>query len=144
MADFGYLMVALTKRLKTALNRALSDSDLTISQWAVLAAVQRAHQDVTAAEISLQLAMDKPTVSGVVRRLVAKNLVTLTPKPDDRRAQTLALTTTGQAAFRHCAGLAEQTVDAFLTPLAESDREVLVTLLTTLEEVTRDENFSAR
>ncbi|WP_179396177.1 MarR family winged helix-turn-helix transcriptional regulator [Lacticaseibacillus absianus] len=137
MPDLGYTLITLTKQLKTALNRALADHDVTVTQWALVAGLHR-HSPQTAAELVQALDIDKPTVSDVVRRLSAKGLITSRPKPGDRRAKLLALTPAGEAAYGTCAAIADQVVETFLTPLSLSQREQLTALLASLEGAPHD------
>ncbi|MFD1484260.1 MarR family winged helix-turn-helix transcriptional regulator [Lacticaseibacillus baoqingensis] len=133
MEDIGFLLMDLTKRLKTALNHALGPDALTISQWTVVAAIHRQTAPVTSAAVAASVGMDKPTVSGIVQRLADKQLVVLTPVPADHRARQLTLTPAGQHAYAACAGVAEDTVAAFLAPLDAAAQQQLADLLTTLE-----------
>lgn len=133
MPDIGYLLINHAKRLKAAQNHALEASNITVSQWALLAALARV-TTATAAELAAALDMDKPTVSGIVSRLTTKGLIAQNPKPSDRRARVLSLTPQGQATYTHCAQVAKQTVAAYLTPLAAEQQHQLQALLTQLEE----------
>lgn len=47
---------------------------------------------VTAVEIAERLDMDKPTVSGIINRLIDKEYVEKLPNPNDRRSFILKLT----------------------------------------------------
>ncbi|WP_125702274.1 MarR family winged helix-turn-helix transcriptional regulator [Lacticaseibacillus daqingensis] len=138
MPDLGYLLLNQAKRLKAAQQRALGVSHITVSQWALLAALSRAGA-ATAAELATALDMDRPTVSGIVGRLVAKDLLVETPVAGDRRARLLTMTAAGTATFAQCAQLADQTSAAYLAPLTAAQQQTLLTLLTQLEEGHRND-----
>lgn len=132
MTDLGYTLIILTKQLKIALNRALAAHDVTITQWALIAGLHR-NGPQTAAVLGAAVEMDKPTVSAVVQRLLAKDLITRKPKPGDMRAKVLTLTAAGEDAYVACAAIADAVVDDFLAPLAPAERAQLMALLTTLD-----------
>lgn len=138
MPDIGYLLMSLTKKMRTELNRSLADVDndggITAAQWAIVAALARSGKSVTAAELSNELDMDKPTVSGVVRRLMAKKLLVVKPKPQDRRARQLSLSEDGMRVFHECEKVANRTVEEFLKPLDNAERLQLRDLLESLEK----------
>lgn len=133
MPDIGYLLINHAKQLKTAQTHALESSNITVSQWALLAALARA-TSATAAELAAALDMDKPTMSGIVSRLVAKKMISKSPKPTDRRASLLKLTELGRTTYAQCAQIAQKTAAAYLAPLTASQQRQLQTLLTQLEE----------
>lgn len=133
MPNLGFLLMSLAKQLKAELNRKLVAHNLTVSQWALLAALARADTPLTAAVLANQLGMDKPTVSGIVRRLTAKAMLLEQPKADDHRARELTLTCSGLSAYQQCAAIADETMAEFLVPLNVEQRQQLTTLLVTLE-----------
>lgn len=133
MPNLGFLLMSLAKQLKATLNRKLRANNLTVSQWALLAALARADAPLTAAELASQLGMDKPTISGIVRRLTAKAMLLERSKPTDNRARELTLTRLGLATYQQCANRADQTIAEFLVPLDVTQRQQLTTLLITLE-----------
>ena len=58
----------------------------------------RDHEVCTLTELSRGLGLDNSAITGLVRRLEARGLVTRSPCPRDRRAAALGLTATGRAA----------------------------------------------
>ncbi|WDF83252.1 MarR family transcriptional regulator [Lacticaseibacillus pabuli] len=131
--------MSTSKKMKSALKRALSESGITISQWAVLAALSRKERPVTAAELSVELDMDKPTVSGIVHRLIAKALVAEEASATDGRARDLVLTTAGVHTFQQCAAVAGMTSTWFLQPLSIAEQNELAKLLAKLDEERADD-----
>ncbi|WP_390405513.1 MarR family winged helix-turn-helix transcriptional regulator [Lacticaseibacillus jixiensis] len=133
MPDIGYLLINHAKRLKAAQTHALETSNITVSQWALLAALART-TSATAAELAAALDMDKPTMSGIVSRLVAKKMISKSPKPSDRRASLLKLTELGRKTYTQCAQIAQQTAATYLAALTPTQQAQLQDLLTQLEE----------
>lgn len=79
-------------------------------------------------------ALDRNTVTVVVRKLEERGLVTRRRNPEDRRSMLVTLTEEGKR-LRHAA---EPSVDAvqeeILAPLSESERETLCQLLTRIAD----------
>lgn len=139
MEDTGFLLMSISKKLKQVMNRSLGEGDITISQWALLASMSRDDKPVTAAELATALDMDKPTVSGIVKRLVTKELIAESPRATDRRARDLVLTPQGRKTFQECAAVSGMTTSWFLQPLTMPEQEQLRGLLTKLDEGTNNE-----
>lgn len=133
MPNVGVLMMSQSKRLQLELKQGLREYHITLSQWAILAALKRSTNAQTAAELAEKLVMDKPTVSGIVRRLEQKFWLQSTPKINDGRARELSLTSAGEALYSQCEGLADRIMSQFLSPLSLQQRQQLTSLLTQLE-----------
>ena len=71
-------------------------TDLTAPQFATLVAL-RAHPGSDQATLAGLIAHDRPTMGGLVARLVTKGLVGRAPNPKDKRAKTVTLTPKGDA-----------------------------------------------
>lgn len=134
MNNLGYLMMNVVKKLRYHLNTALSEEGITVSQWAVIAHLELFKTDLTAARISDMVGMDRPTISGIVKRLKAKNLIILQPSVQDRRANILKLTPSGEELFNRCQQIADKQMAEFVAPLDQQEQATLVNLLVKLEE----------
>lgn len=99
----GFMINDCSKLLKNRLNKELEIEDITASQFAVIKDIEmhsfldKKNMKVTAVEISERLGMDKPTISGVVHRLVDKNYLEKQPNPMDKRSSILILTKKAKA-----------------------------------------------
>jgi DNA-binding MarR family transcriptional regulator len=74
-------------------------------------------------------AMDAATIKGVVGRLMARELVTTVPDPDDRRRLIVDLTPEGRALFDALRARGLEASRRTLEPLAPEDRRTLLALL---------------
>ncbi|NMD70918.1 MarR family transcriptional regulator [Bacillus sp. DNRA2] len=98
MENIGYLMMKVSKELRYALSKKLAFYDLTSSQWAVMKQldieeqIQSSLNKKTAVELAARLDFDKPTISGIVKRLIEKEMIRREVHPNDRRASVLFLT----------------------------------------------------
>lgn len=96
--NIGYSINYCSKLLKNRLNRELEREDITVAQYAVIKYIEmnslkdQFDLGVTAAEIADELDMDKPTISGIINRLVDKGYIEKTPHSRDKRASLLKLT----------------------------------------------------
>ncbi|KRM72041.1 hypothetical protein FC34_GL001024 [Lacticaseibacillus brantae DSM 23927] len=118
----------LAHQLKYQLNQALLQEDLTVQQWALLQQLML-ERPLTAVQLANRLDMDKPTVSGIVKRLVEKDFLTKQANPTDQRSQLLNLTTAGQTAAITGQGISNQILDAIIAPLSTEDQQLLNQLL---------------
>jgi DNA-binding MarR family transcriptional regulator len=98
MNNIGYLLMKVSKDLRYALTKQLTQYGLTTSQWAVLKRLElEEDRDTsltkrTAVEIAAKLELDKPTISGIIQRLTEKEMIRKEQHPTDRRASVLFLT----------------------------------------------------
>ncbi|GAW98302.1 MarR family winged helix-turn-helix transcriptional regulator [Secundilactobacillus mixtipabuli] len=134
MHNFGYLIMDVAKKLRHQLNMTLEKEGITSAQWAVLAQMGLVESLLTSAQVADMVGMDRATISGVVKRLEAKELVHIQTSSEDRRARTLTLTDSGEQMFKHCQRIADLQISEFATPLNAEEQEALVQLLMKLEE----------
>lgn len=136
MPNFGFILMNTAKNLRQNLAQVLAPADVTVTQWAVLAALARLEQ-AQAATLVTALGIDKPTMSGVVNRLTTKGWLVGTADPTDHRAKLLRLSPAGQRVYATCLPLANQVTTAFLAPLSNPEQAHLRQLLQRLnrEEV---------
>lgn len=96
--NIGFIINYCSKLLKNRLNRELEKEDITVSQFAAIKDIEmNSFKDgkeigVTAVEIAERLDMDKPTISGIINRLIDKKYVEKLPNPNDKRSFILKLT----------------------------------------------------
>ena len=115
VADFmidesiGYLVKRVRSMLSVAVEREIADHDVTYEQWGVLLAIVKGHGD-TAATLARVLECDTGSMTRMLDRLEAKELIIRTRSTDDRRRVQLELTTSGKA-------LAERLVAAIVKVL---------------------------
>lgn len=96
--NIAYMVNYCSKLLKNRLNRELEVEDITVAQFATIKDIEMnsiidgKELGVTAVEIAERLDMDKPTISGIVNRLIDKKYIEKLPNPKDGRSFILKLT----------------------------------------------------
>ncbi|MFB8538407.1 MarR family winged helix-turn-helix transcriptional regulator [Enterococcus thailandicus] len=131
--DTGYLLMNISKQLKYNLNQVLNKKGITVQQWAVIQQLSL-KDERTAVLLSEALDMDKPTISGIIKRLEKKGLVIKTENPSDLRSQLISLTDTGHEILSECQALSEQILANYLTILSTKEQETLNILLTKINQ----------
>jgi DNA-binding MarR family transcriptional regulator len=101
VADFvidesiGYLVKRVRSMLSAAVEREIADHDVTYEQWGVLLAIVKGHGD-TAATLARVLDCDTGSMTRMLDRLEAKELIIRTRSTDDRRRVQIELTAGGR------------------------------------------------
>ncbi|MBU5362653.1 MarR family transcriptional regulator [Enterococcus raffinosus] len=126
--DTGYLLMNISKKLKYTLNQALIEKGITIQQWAVIQQLS-IQKECTAVELASILDMDKPTVSGIVKRLELKGLLIKKDNPLDQRSSLLSLTESGNVLLNDCRATSERIINNYLAELSSAEQQLLNQLL---------------
>lgn len=126
--DTGYLLMNISKNLKYTLNQALIQKGVTVQQWAVMQQLSQEKKH-TAAALAYTLGMDKPTVSGILKRLELKKIVTKNSNPLDQRSYILSLTELGLTLLNEYQGISEEIVGKYLVGLSLEEQQTLNKLL---------------
>ncbi|MFF4268241.1 MarR family winged helix-turn-helix transcriptional regulator [Streptomyces virginiae] len=129
----SWLVGRVAARGRELVAAALAAEGLKLMHHAVLAATAE-YGPVAQADLGRRLAVDPKDMVGMLNHLQEAGLVLRTPDPDDRRKNAVTVTPEGTAVLARCAALAEAANAEFLAPLAPSEREHLVALLTRLHE----------
>jgi DNA-binding MarR family transcriptional regulator len=116
----------LIEREVDALMRAEFGS--TISRFDLLSALDR-HGELTLGEVSRQLLVSNGNVTGLVTRLKAEALVEAREDANDRRVQTVRLTSRGEIVFKRMAKAHATCIDRLLGDLSQADKAALMRLL---------------
>ena len=101
--------------------------DLTSPQFAALSML-RTHQRIDQATLAGLIAYDRPTIGGVVDRLVSKGLVKRETSTRDRRSKSLTLTEDGEAVLTKLLPIVKEIQDEILPGLTESERREFIRL----------------
>ncbi|MEV6641243.1 MarR family transcriptional regulator [Amycolatopsis sp. NPDC051371] len=126
----GYLL----KRAQQALNQACTDRlrplELSMSQYAVLRALDD-HPGASSAELARITFVTRQSLRDVLGGLRSAELVTVAEQASTGRARPVALTTSGRAKLRAAESLVTQVEEEMLGDLSADQRRYLADLLHT-------------
>jgi len=91
MQNLSFLFIKASRQLKNKLDKTLKEVDITAAQFSVIKQIQLSEQPITAAEIAQRLRSDRPTISGIITRLVKKGIVLKLDNPEDKRSSYLQI-----------------------------------------------------
>ena len=129
----GHLLRRAHQRHTAIFQANIGDQQLTPLQFAAmmkLADVGEASQN----HLGRLTAMDAATMQGVIKRLIARDLITRRPDPDDRRRLLLTLTVPGQTLVDEATGRGHRISDETLEPLSPTERQTFLKLLRRLTD----------
>lgn len=115
--------------------------DLTPVQFATLSALEK-HEGIDQIGLAAIVALDRTTMSGVLGRLEAKDLLRRELSPTDRRARVLRLTPEGATLARRAAVVVAQAQGSLFEGLDDARREQFLETLRLVVE--RGESGGAR
>ena len=111
-------------------NQLLTPYDLTNSQFKILMVLMHAPEgSVRQIDIENKFAMTNPTVTGLVQKLEAKDLVKRMPHPEDKRSKVLVLTDRAIAMKEELLALADDLERQMTQNLNHDECEQLAALL---------------
>ena len=111
-------------------NQLLTSYDLTGSQFKILMVLMHAPEgSVRQIDIENKFAMTNPTVTGLLHKMEAKDLVKRMPHPEDKRSKVLALTDRAMAMKEELLALADNLEQQMTRNLNDDEREQLASLL---------------
>lgn len=111
-------------------NQLLAPYDLTGSQFKILMVLyQSSAGSVRQADIEAKFSMTNPTVTGLVQKLEAKDLVKRMPHPEDKRSKVLVLTDRAIGMKEELLALADDLERQMTRKLTDSECDQLAKLL---------------
>ena len=125
--NLGYLLNKSTKMLKNKFNDKLKEFDLTLSQWSVLRDVysqelsDKELKDISPASVAQRLYINRPTMSGIMDRLLKKGWIIATTNQNDRRSQIISLTEKSKNLMIELDELGDDVVELAVQGFTESE-----------------------
>lgn len=113
--------------------------DLTSVQYAALHAIAR-HPDVDATRLSALIAFDRSTIGDVLERLENKGWIERAASTRDRRVKRVRLSGAGTRLLAEADAAVRRVQERLLAPLAASDRDTFLRLLSQLASVRTEES----
>jgi DNA-binding MarR family transcriptional regulator len=123
-------MLTCATLIEGGVRRKLRDSfDVTLPRFDLMAQLDKTPDGLTLGELSRRMMVSNGNITAIVDALVAQGLVTRTPSTTDRRAQVVALSADGRAAFRRMAAAHEDWIARTFAGLSPADIDQLMALL---------------
>jgi len=132
----GYMLWQTCNLWQRKIVKALTPTDLTLAQFAVLAGIawlERAPEPITQVRLARYLNMDVTMTSQVLSRLESRGLVSKKASGSDSRANTVMLTKKGADLVTEALGLAHSVETSFFRSLHISHDEFMKSLESLIE-----------
>ncbi|WP_318509031.1 MarR family transcriptional regulator [Bacillus sp. T3] len=135
MDNIGYLLMKVSKDLKYTLSTKLLQYDLTTAQWSVLKCLdleEKQHTTLirrTAVELAAKLDFDKPTISGILKRLADKGMIVKESHPHDRRASVIVLTEKARGLIPILEQISDSIIEESLQSFDQEEKELFIMYL---------------
>jgi DNA-binding MarR family transcriptional regulator len=124
-------MLRACQQLHVAIWSDAFPAGVTSPQFAVLNALAKEGQ-LTQTALRSRARLDRSTAADVIRRLVARRLVSQVKDPADARRRVVRLTGAGRAVYAEATERALEVNEAMLRGLDDDERRQLLTLLNSL------------
>lgn len=113
--------------------------DLTSPQFAALAILDE-NPGIDQATLAGLIALDRPTIGGVVERLAGKGFVVRETSETDRRAKRLTLTSAGKAMVKRMRPIVVATQKKILDGLSDEEKEQFTMLAIKITQLHNDQS----
>jgi DNA-binding MarR family transcriptional regulator len=123
-SHLGYWLRYVSNQVSHAFSRRIEALNVTVAEWVILRELYDSDTLVPSA-LAGKIGMTRGAVSKLADRLITKALVTRTSSTEDRRYQTLALTTQGRALVPRLAALADENDAEFFVHLKPAERKAI-------------------
>jgi DNA-binding MarR family transcriptional regulator len=140
--SIGFLLRLAYQRNQALFQRHSIDASLTSVQMAVLHVLAEKRAS-SLKDLRKLTAMDAATTTGVVERLAARALITLTPDPTDRRRTIARLNAKGRDLTKRMLPTLKEIADATLEPLSPHERVTLIGLLERISDANKEDEDDA-
>lgn len=132
----GYWLRYVSNQVSHAFSRKVEERGVTVAEWVIMRELY--DNEAIPSALAERLGMTRGAVSKLADRLAAKQLIVRKASAEDRRFQTLALTTEGRAIVPALATLADENDNEFFGHLDRATRE---TIETAMKEIVRREGL---
>lgn len=122
----GHTLKLIVSRFEAEANRALKPLGLTASQAQLLIILNNSTDTLLPQKkLEAAIGLSQATVAGIVSRLAAKNLITLSRDGEDRRIQLVAITPAGIKCCSKAFDIMKAAEEKVITELTFEDREII-------------------
>lgn len=135
-SHIGFWLRFVSNHVSHAFARKLLATGVTVAEWVVL---REMFEDSTMSPgvLARQTGLTRGAISKLIDRLFEKKLVIREESAEDRRYQTIGLTSAGRRLVPKLAGLADKNDAEFFAALSKTEREALIGTLKKLVQANR-------
>ncbi|HTU34936.1 MAG TPA: MarR family transcriptional regulator [Candidatus Acidoferrum sp.] len=135
-SHIGFWLRFVSNHVSHAFARRLLATGVTVAEWVVL---REMFEDSTMSPgvLAERTGLTRGAISKLIDRLFEKKLVIREESAEDRRYQTIGLTSAGRRLVPRLAALADANDAEFFATLSKKDRDALVATLKSLTQANR-------
>ncbi|MFB6732489.1 MarR family winged helix-turn-helix transcriptional regulator [Bacillus mobilis] len=129
MDNLGYLLHKISVMTKTELTNQLKEYNITAQQWSVLKDISLYPNGTTPAVIAGKLLADRPTVTGIIQRLVQKGWIVTKHNPSDKRSHLVFLTDKASSLIHEIEHVSDNVIKIAVMNIPKDEVEITMCVL---------------
>ncbi|AFQ13070.1 MarR family transcriptional regulator [Bacillus pacificus] len=129
MDNLGYLLNKVSVMTKTELTNQLKEYKVTAQQWAVLKDISLHPTGTTPAMIAERLFADRPTVTGIIQRLLQKDWIITKHNPNDKRSHLVFLTDKANSLLNELEHISNDVIRLSIKDIPKDEIEITIGVL---------------
>ncbi|ASZ18573.1 MULTISPECIES: MarR family winged helix-turn-helix transcriptional regulator [Bacillus] len=129
MDNLGYLLNKVSVMTKTELTNQLKVYKVTAQQWAVLKDISLHPTGTTPAMIAERLFADRPTVTGIIQRLLQKDWIITKHNPNDKRSHLVFLTDKANSLLNELEHISNDVIRISIKDIPKDEIEITIGVL---------------
>ncbi|HDR6312513.1 TPA: MarR family transcriptional regulator [Bacillus cereus] len=129
MDNLGYLLNKVSLMTKSELTNQLEKFNITAQQWSVLKDISLHPNGTTPAMIAERLLADRPTVTGIIQRLLQKEWLITRQNPKDKRSFLVFLTDKSNSLIHEIEYVSNDVIRSAVTNIPQDEIEITIGVL---------------
>ncbi|MGO5124562.1 MarR family winged helix-turn-helix transcriptional regulator [Bacillus cereus] len=129
MNNLGYLLHKVSIMTKTELSNQLKEYKITAQQWSVLKDISLYPNGTTPAMIAERLLADRPTVTGIIQRLLQKEWILIKHNPKDKRSHLIFLADEAKTLIQEIENVSDEVIKNATASIPKEEVENTVRVL---------------
>ncbi|MGH0526149.1 MarR family winged helix-turn-helix transcriptional regulator [Bacillus cereus] len=129
MDNLGYLLHKVSVMTKTELSNQLKIYKITAKQWSALKDISLHPNGTTPALIVERLMADRPTMTGIIQRLLQKDFIFTTHNPNDKQSHLIFLTEKTKKLIKVIENISEDVIKSAITNIPKDEVETTIRVL---------------
>jgi len=131
--SLGFQVNRTANAMKKRFNTFLKPYNLTSEQYVIMKSVQE-NADITPTQLSEITFKDKTTITRMIDTLVKNEMLVREPKPDDRRAYSIAWSSKGRQIMQEILPITEKVITKLSQQFKKEELETFLSVLAKLKQ----------